>query len=312
MDQAGKVDLGKSSFSTLNTLANVKPQGPLAYTTYDFLKHFSGAIAILKFVAHVASLPLAVFLRRGFGMRYVDDVHIALAFILWQFLGVFSTLAGLDSLAGVATGVLINLLGYLFVPAALYHRFKAKQRALRREGYSYYPGLPWGFWAHLPSFAVGRLSRSADWLLGRLSRSDSRLRVPRFLTDPTFVIAEERIQGLVRRFGEPLLVVFLGLLVSATGGNHLFAIFLIWTAAMLSTTEALTQRETWELYLDQLDAETVAKEQQRMLSGGPQGVSLTNGVFIAEVASPKDVLHRYVKSDTTSGQNSEPTSEPTS
>lgn len=256
MEQADK-NYKTGGTSMVNQLLMVQPQGPLAYTTYDFLKQWSWMISFTKFIAHIFSLPLMVFLRKNFGMRYLDEVHIGLSFIIWQFAGAFAVTATSESTISFLVGGLINLLGVGFIPMALYHRRCAKAAALRGEGYSYYPGLPHAFWA----IGITRLT-------GGRFKADQLL-----------------IQGVVRRFFEPIFVFALGVVIGSSGASTGFGIFLLWTAIMLNINETFTQREGWEVYLDGVDAQVIAKEKERMLSEGPSGVSLTHGISMAKVAS---------------------------
>ncbi len=287
-DKADK-NFNAGGTSMLNQLAMVQPQGPLAYTSYDFLKSFAWMLSLTKFIAHVFSLPIMVFLRRGFGMRCVDEVHILLSFVVWQIIGTLTVTATSESWLAFLVGALINLTGFAFVPMAIYHRRQAKQAALRGEGYSYYPGMPFAFWAKVPATVIGGVFRSFDWIMARVSRGNPESRVPNVLTHPDIVLNPERIQGIVRRFGEPLLLIIAGVFIGNV--NPGFGVFLVWTAMMLTVNETLTQREGWEMYLDFVDAQVVAKEKERMLND-PEGISLTHGVSLARTASPRAMLSK--------------------
>ena len=265
--------------AVLRQIANVQPQGPLAYTTYDFLKHFAGAISICKFIAHVFSLPVMVFLRRDFGMRYVDDIHIALSFFLWQVIGLLS-LGASDNILGNMISPVLSIFAWIFLPVALFHRHRAKMAALKGEGYSYYPGNP--MLTTLTLKVVGAVFRRLDRLLGK--------RLPYALTHPEQAINPDAIQGLVRRFVEPPVVFMLGVICAGII-NVGFGLFLTWTAMFLFVNETLSQREMWELYLDQVDSQVIAEERQRMRSGDAVNTaSASHGFSLASLANPRDLL----------------------
>ena len=249
MSSEPRLTTGTSLF--VNELATVQPQGPIAYTTYDFLKHFAGMISIIKFVAHVFSLPLMVFLRKDLGIRYVDPIHISLSFIIWQVAGMFSLGAGV--LLSEMASPLISVVAWLFVPVALWHRHKAKQAALRRERYSYDPGV-----SHLAHLAV---------------------RLP-FIRNR----APEAVPAFVRRWFDPAVVFVLGILCAVLGISTGFGLFLVWTAVLLYVDAMLSERGQFELYLDMVDAQVIAEAKQRMLAGEPAGAS---GFSVASVADVK-------------------------
>lgn len=234
-------------------LASVQAQGPIAYTQYDFLKHYAGILSLIKFVAHVFSLPLMVFLRKDMGARYVDPFHVCLAFIIWQTAGLFSL--GASELMSEIASPLINFVAWIFIPVAFWHQHRARLAALRGDRYSYDPGQP-------------RLAALVP-------------RIPRIRHLPS-----EVIPGFVRRWIDPTAISLLGVVCMALGISTGFGMFLIWTAILLHADEMLTQRSQWEMYLDMVDSQVLAEEKQRILSGEP-GSATTPAFSLASVANVK-------------------------
>ncbi len=268
-----QVDKGLAGFSAMSQLTNIQPHGPLPYTSYDMFKHFAGAISIIKFIAHVFSLPLMVMLRKNFGMRYVDPIHISLSFIIWQVAGMF---AFGDTILSKLASPMIGGVAWLFLPIAFYHRYRAKQAALQGEGYSYHPGMP--LLAPAVLVATGVFFRLLDATLGKLLGP-----VPRILTHPREVFEPELIQGAVRRFVDPIVVGSIGMLLMALEISIGFGGFLIWTSLLLFADETISARSQFELFLDAVDGQVIAKEKQRALSGAT-GFSAT-GHSLASIAS---------------------------
>lgn len=294
-----QVDKGLAGLSPTSQLINIQPQGPLPYTSYDLLKHWSGIIGLIKFVAHAFSLPLMVFLRRDFGMRYVDEVHIALSFIIWQVVGLVPF--G-DNILAKATSPLASAIGWIFLLAALYHRRKAKKAALAQSNYSYYPGMP--LLATVTLSFLGWYFRFLDRLLQKHTNLGA---IPRILTHPGDDFSPEMIQGLVRRFVEPPLVLALGLLVAQLGISDGLGAFLAWIAILLYVDESISQRTQWELYLDAVDAQVIAEEKQRLLSGDNSlgGKSNPHGFSLASIASLRDLSSKLQNAERTEEDKSE-------
>ena len=267
MGLVDQVDKGLSGFAFTSQFANITPQGPLPYTTLDFLKHFSGIIAIIKFVAHIFSLPLMAVLRRGFGLRYVDEVHIFLSFLIWQVTGLISSFG--SGWAAEIASPFIAAAAWFFLPIAFYHRHHAKKAALAGSTYSYYPGFP-----RLATVTVGLFR-----VLVKLNPASSLGRVVR----AGHALTPEMVQGAVRRFLEPVVVAVFGFSLAVTGIATGFGMFLVWTACLLYVDETLSLRTQWELYLDQVDAQILAEEKQRLLSGE---MSSTHGFSLASIATP--------------------------
>ena len=271
-----QTDKGLAGFAFTSQFANITPQGPLPYTTLDFLKHFSGIIAFIKFFAHIFSLPVMAVLRRDFGCRYVDEIHLFLAFMIWQVVGIISGVAG--GLISELSSPVIALAAWFFLPLAYYHRHRARKAALSGATgatgaagaavYSYYPGFP-----RLALVTTGLFRTIAQ--LNPVSTLGRALRAGHAVTP-------EMIQGAVRRFVEPAVVALLGFVLVIFGSTG-FGMFLVWTACLLYTDETLSLRTQWELYLDQVDAQILAAEKQRLLSGE---MSSTHGFSMASIAAP--------------------------
>jgi hypothetical protein len=179
---------------------------------------------------------------------------------------------------------LLTLFAWIFLPVALFHRHRAKTAALKGEGYSYYPGKPL---LTLPALMVVRLIlRRLDRLLpGRLP-----YRLPQDINP-------DAVQGLVRRFIEPPVIFMLGVVcVGVINGG--FGLFLAWTSVFLFINETLSQREMWEMYLDQVDSQVIAQERERMRSGNAaESVSASHGFSLASLAGPGQFLKTIQQPD---------------
>ncbi len=268
-------DQGLAGFNVSSQLTNIRAGGQLPLTSYDLLKNFTWIISIIKFLAHIFSLPLMAVLRRDFGMRYVDDVHILASFIIWQIAGMLSF--G-DGLLNQLASPLIGAVGWIFLPLAFYHRYRAKQAALRGENYSYHPGMP-----RLARLALPVMITVYRLLGSVLKRFRSTL--PVVYTHPAEVLTIDVMQGGVRRFIEPFVVGVLGVMCLVFDVSTGFGMFLIWTAIMLHFDETITQRIQWEMFLDAVDAQVIGQEKQRVLSG-ESGGSRT-GFSVASLADLK-------------------------
>lgn len=257
----------------------IRGESPIEYTTHDLLKRFWGIMALIKFVTHIASLPIVViFLRKRFGLRYVDDVHLTVSGILWLAASGYAGLvAGMDLVA--------LALALIFIPCALYRRWEARQAALAKERYSYYPGLPHRFWSVIPAAIVGLCFRMLDAVIRQVSGSH---RIPYVLRHPQIMINPESTQDLVRRWVEPALVFAVGLVLAITEVSEGLGSFLAVTAMAMYLDETLTQRAQWEFYLDHVDAEVLARERERMMKDdGASGPSLTTGTTLARWIRPE-------------------------
>ena len=103
-------------------------------------------------------------------------------------------------------------------------------------------------------------------------------------------INPDAAQGLVRRFVEPPVIFLLGV-VCAGIINGGFGLFLAWTSVFLFINETLSQREMWEMYLDQVDSQVIAQERERMRSGdAAESVSASHGFSLASLAGPGHFL----------------------
>ena len=268
------------------------PSGPMPFTTMDILRQWAWILATMKFVAHVVTLPLMVMLRRRFGIRHLDEVHIFLSFVLWSSIGLVATP---ENWMGTLTSPLLRLIPWVFLPIALYHRHQARKAAKARQGYSYYPGMP--HLAPIMLFLLGWAFRHLDRLLARRTIP---FPLPRFLTHPDEVFTPQMIEGLIRRFIEPALMVFIAVGLQLLGSN--MATLLLCTAILLYIDESLSQRLNWEIFLDAVDAQFVARERQRMLSGDEPHHSQN-----LSVASIVDLTHMAVQSARTETNSQEKT-----
>lgn len=277
-----KADKGLAGFSPVSQLWNIQPQGPMPYTTIDLLKHWAWMISLIKFCAHLFSLPIMVFMRRNLGWRYIDELHIAASFILWQVIGMFTSVT-----SGVVSEIgspWIMVWAWLFLPMALYRRYHAKKATLALASYSYYPGTP---------LLAARLTGLAGTVFKMIDRDleerASRFRLPRVVTHPAEAVNAGVVESFVRRFIEPCVVVLVALLCGAIGMGWGFAAFLVWTSILLHLDETLAQRAAFELFVDLVDGQVIAMERQHVLSGdhtaGEEAVSIARMANVGGIAA---------------------------